>query len=209
MRYLVLLLTVFSFVAQASELSVSSKRPDEQDVYGCFVKAVETDNRSYLSCHNPAGTRIRVADDTGANVYLQMGVESATVSNRPTYISTQGNRHFLLDPGSKRIFFASKDPNTNVGDPDGFLHVIGNDDNYPTLVLTSATDQSVDIMQVKDASANVLSGYDAEGNAYLRAYDDATRPSFGKPGRVIFNSDDNNINIDTGSGWVLPDGSAT
>lgn len=38
---------------------------------------------------------------------------------------------------------------------------------------------------------------------------DATRDSPGSAGKVIFNVDDGNMNIDTGTGWVLPDGSAT
>ncbi len=38
---------------------------------------------------------------------------------------------------------------------------------------------------------------------------DATRGAAGQAGRVIFNSGDGNLNIDTGSTWILPDGTAT
>lgn len=40
-------------------------------------------------------------------------------------------------------------------------------------------------------------------------YTDATRPPAGRAGRVIFNSDDGTLNIDTGADWVLPDGTVT
>lgn len=40
-------------------------------------------------------------------------------------------------------------------------------------------------------------------------YTDGTRPAAGYAGRAIFNSDDGQINIDTGSDWTLPDGTTT
>ena len=43
----------------------------------------------------------------------------------------------------------------------------------------------------------------------LPVYDDAGRPAAGYAGRMIFNSDDTNLNIDTGSAWILPDGTTT
>lgn len=43
----------------------------------------------------------------------------------------------------------------------------------------------------------------------LVPYTDATRPAAGIAGRVIYNSDDGNLNIDTGSQWVTPDGVIT
>ena len=44
---------------------------------------------------------------------------------------------------------------------------------------------------------------------YLKPYADATRGAAGNEGRIIFNSDDGNLNIDDGAQWILPDGSAT
>lgn len=38
---------------------------------------------------------------------------------------------------------------------------------------------------------------------------DADRPAAGVEGRVIFNSDDGNLNIDNGVNWILPDGTIT
>ncbi|MFG0247819.1 MAG: hypothetical protein ACF8OB_02945 [Phycisphaeraceae bacterium JB051] len=43
----------------------------------------------------------------------------------------------------------------------------------------------------------------------LPVYDDAGRPAAGYAGRMIFNSDDGLPNIDTGSAWILPDGTTT
>ena len=40
-------------------------------------------------------------------------------------------------------------------------------------------------------------------------YTDSTRPDPGIQGRVIFNSDDGNLNIDNGTDWILPDGTTT
>lgn len=38
---------------------------------------------------------------------------------------------------------------------------------------------------------------------------DASRGDPGQEGRVIFNSDDGQLNIDDGTNWTLPDGSTT
>lgn len=37
----------------------------------------------------------------------------------------------------------------------------------------------------------------------------ATRGAAGTAGRIIFNSDDGNLNIDDGTNWILPDGTTT
>lgn len=38
---------------------------------------------------------------------------------------------------------------------------------------------------------------------------DSDRGVAGQKGRVIFNEDDGNINIDNGTDWILPDGTIT
>jgi hypothetical protein len=40
----------------------------------------------------------------------------------------------------------------------------------------------------------------------LPVHTTANRPAPGVPGKLIFNADHGNINIDTGSGWILPSG---
>ena len=42
-----------------------------------------------------------------------------------------------------------------------------------------------------------------------KSYTDATRGSAGTAGRIIFNTDDGQINIDDGTNWTLPDGTTT
>lgn len=43
----------------------------------------------------------------------------------------------------------------------------------------------------------------------IPVYSDTTRPAAGRPGYTIFNTTDGKLNIDTGSGWTLADGTAT
>lgn len=40
-------------------------------------------------------------------------------------------------------------------------------------------------------------------------FTDATRGAAGTKGRVIFNEDDGQLNIDDGTNWTLPDGTTT
>lgn len=50
---------------------------------------------------------------------------------------------------------------------------------------------------------------DNDGNFVFRSYSDATRPAAGVAGRVIFNTDDGNLNIDNGGNWIHPSGGTT
>jgi len=43
----------------------------------------------------------------------------------------------------------------------------------------------------------------------LGTYTDAQRPAAGTAGRIIFNTDDGQLNVDDGTNWTLPDGTAT
>lgn len=54
-----------------------------------------------------------------------------------------------------------------------------------------------------------LTRLDANLDIVFKSYTNATRPAAATAGRTIFNTDDGNLNIDTGSGWILPDGTAT
>lgn len=62
-------------------------------------------------------------------------------------------------------------------------------------------------------NASVLGDLHVVGNitsatevSFLPILDDSTRGDAGTAGRVIFNTDDSNLNIDTGVKWILPDG---
>lgn len=52
-------------------------------------------------------------------------------------------------------------------------------------------------------------GIGSAGAAQLPTFTDATRPAAGTAGRVIFNTDDGQLNIDDGTNWTLPDGTTT
>lgn len=47
------------------------------------------------------------------------------------------------------------------------------------------------------------------GDRVLTSYTNATRPTVGVAGRIIFNTDDGQLNIDDGTNWTLPDGTTT
>jgi len=71
---------------------------------------------------------------------------------------------------------------------------------------------SIQIGSGTNSAASTMSIGDRDyiGNAVrFNAYTDATRGSAGTAGRVIFNSDDGNLNIDDGTNWILPDGTTT
>lgn len=69
--------------------------------------------------------------------------------------------------------------------------------------------QTANLIECKNSSGTRLSGFGPNGALLLPVFTDATRPTAGVAGRVIFNSDDGKINIDTGSQWTLPDGTIT
>ncbi len=45
-----------------------------------------------------------------------------------------------------------------------------------------------------------------KGTIEMGTYDDTTRPTAGTAGRIIYNTTDGNLNIDTGADWILPNG---
>lgn len=49
----------------------------------------------------------------------------------------------------------------------------------------------------------------APSELILPSFADSDRPAAGTAGRVIFNTDDGNLNIDDGTNWILPDGTTT
>jgi hypothetical protein len=50
---------------------------------------------------------------------------------------------------------------------------------------------------------------DKDGGLRHKVFTDATRPTAGVAGRVIYNSTDGNLNIDNGTNWILPNGTVT
>lgn len=73
---------------------------------------------------------------------------------------------------------------------------------------TDKRQQSI-IDEIKDLQRrlNALERY--AGTTIFPSYSDSNRPAVGNVGRVIFNTDDGNLNIDNGTNWILPDGTVT
>lgn len=59
------------------------------------------------------------------------------------------------------------------------------------------------------AALQGVDDYIQSGEITLAVYTNSTRPAAGTEGRIIFNSDDGNLNIDDGTDWILPDGTTT
>ncbi len=49
----------------------------------------------------------------------------------------------------------------------------------------------------------------SDGTVQLPTFTNATRPAAGVAGKIIFNTDDGQLNIDDGTNWTLPDGTIT
>lgn len=73
---------------------------------------------------------------------------------------------------------------------------------------TGLSRASAGIVRVGDGGANA-NGSMQMTEMRLVPLTDATRGSAGTAGRVIYNSDDDNLNIDDGTDWILPDGAVT
>ncbi len=48
-----------------------------------------------------------------------------------------------------------------------------------------------------------------ESEVLTITYTDTSRPAAGEVGKVIFNTTDGQLNVDDGTNWTLPDGTAT
>ena len=59
------------------------------------------------------------------------------------------------------------------------------------------------------ATVAALSGATFTGAIVLASFTDATRGAAGTAGKVIYNTDDLQLNIDNGTNWTLPDGTTT
>jgi len=73
----------------------------------------------------------------------------------------------------------------------------------PHYKLAEVTMSGGAITQILDRRAEGVS------DVLLPTYTNAARPAAGTAGRVIFNTDDGQINVDDGTNWTLPDGTTT
>ena len=73
----------------------------------------------------------------------------------------------------------------------------------------SVTDDLLALIdELADRVALLETGIETQG-MIARSYTDATRPSAGNAGLIIFNTSDGQLNVDDGTNWTLPDGTAT
>jgi hypothetical protein len=84
--------------------------------------------------------------------------------------------------------------------------VIGRDGSGIKLVFGTGLQNDAGTLKVLETD---LSFIDASGDIVVPGYDNAGRPAAGTAGRVIWNTDDVNMNFDTGAAWILPDGTVT
>jgi hypothetical protein len=91
-------------------------------------------------------------------------------------------------------------------------------DAEPQLRVNAATGQlffgpggsTAPVAYLEYLTAGALDGVKlVDGCIALHVHTDATRGAAGTAGRVIFNSDDANLNIDDGTNWILPNGTTT
>lgn len=72
------------------------------------------------------------------------------------------------------------------------------------------TDFTYDYTTTTDVISSSATGdYTFDRPVKVGVFTDAGRPAAGTAGRIIFNSDDGQLNIDDGTNWTLPDGTTT
>lgn len=80
-----------------------------------------------------------------------------------------------------------------------------------SVLFAGRSSPTVDLCQwnPSGASAGAMTAIKSNGVLKMAVLADATRGAAGTAGRVIFNTDDGNLNIDNGTNWILPDGTTT
>lgn len=111
------------------------------------------------------------------------------------------------------IIFGNTTANVTFGadaeGPSDAKSFFGGEASKKTAVFRTATSQTANAIEVQSPAGARLSGVGPNGAILNAVFTDAARPAAGIAGRVIYNSDDGNLNIDTGSQWVTPDGTIT
>lgn len=87
-----------------------------------------------------------------------------------------------------------------------------NTDNFNIDFRVNGDTQNAVILVDASADEAIFNGgtkVDSSGDLVVRSRTDANRGSAGTAGRVIFNTDDGQLNIDDGTNWTLPNGTTT
>ncbi len=148
---------------------------------------------------------VKDPDDATKTMRIDVGAVAAaenrvlTMPNRDVDLSVA-----VVDDGSEStpsVRFNS-DPDTGVFLKSAGVIAISVAGNEVFSISSSVTTLAGTI---KVGSVTVVTG----GILVARSFNDAGRPSAGTAGRVIFNTDDGQLNIDDGTNWTLPDGTTT
>lgn len=97
----------------------------------------------------------------------------------------------------------------NENSPSAQLDLVNNAAARVAVYIEAAGSQSANLLEVRDSGGTLLAHVDENGDFVAQSYTDASRPAAGKQGRMIFNSDDGQLNVDDGTNWTLPDGTTT
>ena len=158
-----------------------------------------------------------IYDQTGNIVYYASRNDGT--SDNSTYLNTYNLKLFGDTSAGKTVLSSA---NQSLGVPQnglaiyesdgttlselklGFANVQIQDSGVGVSVIASAG-QTGNMQEWKNEIGN--GAYvDNSGDIVFQSYSTANRPTAGTPGRVIFNTNDGNLNIDNGSNWVLPNG---
>lgn len=93
-----------------------------------------------------------------------------------------------------------------------FKTVADNGSTTATIMRVTRALSNVDTIEIgafADDDIQLKGDVAIEASLNLRVLTDATRGAAGNTGRIIFNSDDGQLNIDDGTNWTLPDGTPT
>lgn len=143
------------------------------------------------------GCSVVTCADRPFTVRLLDNTVDSTLNARSVLAFPSRGEHAVLAIGTMRTGSGHKVP-LFAGDPSSLREVVAFADDC------AAEDP---VLGAKNVLRGDLSLSMQEVPVEFPAINRSSRPEPGRPGRVFFNVDDGNLNIDTGEQWVLPDGS--
>ncbi len=169
--------------------------------------------------------RLILERSAGATTFLEAASTIGlfgTSSNHDFHIRTNyADRMVFENDGSKITIKTPLDLETNNLTTAGDIRVVSDSTKIEVGALAGGDleiyhDGTNSVIDNNTADLNVISADDinmnsgftvnVSGDVIFKTYTDATRPAAGTAGRVIFNSDDGNLNIDDGTNWINPHG---
>lgn len=210
----------------------------QSQIIGLATHDIETNSFGYITSFGVVNDVDTSAFNDGDEVFLSpviSGGLTGVAPNAPFFKSSVGHvirSHpsvgtVLVSPRSEKLGgpdIKSSNGNNMIASGVTFVELLTGEGaavlaSNDGMVYSSGTKVlSLNTVIVEGASGNlqewkdpVGSGayIDNDGNFVFRSYSDATRPAAGVAGRVIFNTDDGNLNIDNGGNWIHPSGGTT